>query len=38
MMKLVHTGIGDGQIDKMSINLASRMAKTTLKYATYAEE
>ena len=38
MIKLVHTGIGDGQIDKMSINLASRMANTTLKYDTYAEE
>jgi hypothetical protein len=38
LMKLVRTGIGDGQIEKMSINLASRMAKTTLKYDTYANE
>jgi hypothetical protein len=38
LMKLVRTGIGDGQIEKMSINLASRMANTTLKYETYAAE
>lgn len=38
LMKLVRTGIGDGQIDKMSINLASRMANTTLKYDTYDNE
>jgi hypothetical protein len=35
MMKLVRTGLGDGQIEKMSINLSSRVAKTTLKYDTY---
>ena len=37
MMKLVRTGLGDGQIEKMSINLSSRVAKTTLKYDTYDE-
>lgn len=38
LMKLIRTGLGDGQVDKMSINLASRMASTTLKYDTYAAE
>lgn len=38
MMKLIRTGLGDGQVEKMSINLASRMASTTLKYDTYAAE
>lgn len=33
-MKLIRTNIGDGQIDKMSINLHSRMTKTTVKYDT----
>ena len=32
--KLVKTGLGNGQIEKMSINLSSRMAKTTLRYDT----
>lgn len=34
MNQLIKTGLGNGQIEKMSINLSSRMAKTTLKYAT----
>lgn len=38
MVQLVRTGLGDGQIERMNINLSSRMAKTTLKYDTYAEE
>ena len=38
MMKLIRTGLGDGQVEKMSINLASRMASTTLKFDTYAAE
>lgn len=33
-MKLVKTYIGNGQIDKISINLHSRMNKITLKYDT----
>lgn len=33
-LQLVKTYIGSGQIDKMSINLCSRSAKTTLKYDT----
>lgn len=32
MQELVRTHIGDGQIDKASINLSSRMAKLTLRY------
>lgn len=32
---LVKTYIGTGQFDKLSINLSSRMAKTTIKYNTY---
>ena len=35
VMKLVHTTIGDGQIQKMTLNLSSRIAKTTLVYDTY---
>lgn len=38
LMQLVRTAMGDGQVERMSINLSSRMAKTTLKYDTYAEE
>lgn len=34
---LVKTYIGNGQFDKLSINLSSRMAKATLKYNTYDE-
>lgn len=34
MMQLVKTNIGNGTIEKMSINLHSRAAKTTLKYDT----
>lgn len=34
VLKLVKTDIGNGQIEKMSINLSSRMAKTTLRYDT----
>lgn len=33
-IQLVKTYIGNGEIDKMSINLLSRSAKTTLKYDT----
>lgn len=33
-MQLVKTELGSGQIDKLSINLHSRMSKTTLKYDT----
>lgn len=33
-MKLIKTRIGDGQIDKISVNLHSRMNKVTLKYDT----
>lgn len=33
-LQLVKTYIGSGEIDKMSINLCSRMTKTTLKYDT----
>lgn len=35
MMKLIRTGLGDGQVERMSINLSSRMADTTLKFDTY---
>lgn len=34
MQALVKTGIGNGEIKTMSINLSSRMAKTTLRYNT----
>lgn len=33
-MKLIKTSIGDGQIEKISVNLSSRMNKITLKYDT----
>ena len=33
-MKLIKTNIGNGQIDKISINLSSRMNKIALKYDT----
>lgn len=33
-VQLIKTEIGSGQIDKMSINLCSRMSKTTVKYDT----
>lgn len=33
-INLIKTFIGNGQIEKMSINLHSRMSKTTLKYDT----
>lgn len=33
-MKLIKTYIGDGQIDKISVNLHSRMNKVTVKYDT----
>ncbi len=35
MEELVKTNIGNGQYDKVSVNLSSRMAKVTLKYNTY---
>ena len=38
VQQLVKTYIGNGQIDKMSINLSSRTAKVTLKYNTYDNE
>ena len=34
--KLVKTYLGNGQFDKLSINLSSRMAKATIKYQTYS--
>lgn len=34
MFNLIKTGLGDGMIQKMSINLSSRIANTTLKYDT----
>ena len=34
MFNLVKTGLGDGMIQKMSVNLSSRIANTTLKYDT----
>lgn len=33
-MKLIKTGLGYGQVDKISVNLCSRMNKLTLKYDT----
>lgn len=33
-LQLVKTNMGNGQIDKLSINLSSRISKTTLKYDT----
>ena len=35
LQKLVKTNIGNGQYDKVAINLSSRTAKVTLKYNTY---
>lgn len=32
--RLIHTGLGDGQIEKLSINLVSLMTKFTLRYDT----
>ena len=34
MFNLIKTGLGNGTIQKMSINLSSRNANTTLKYDT----
>lgn len=34
MFKLIKTGLGNGTIQKMSVNLSSRNANTTLKYDT----
>ena len=34
LMKLIKTGLGNGVIQKMSVNLSSRNANTTLKYDT----
>lgn len=34
MMELIQTNLGNGTIQKMSVNLSSRNAKTTLKYDT----
>jgi len=36
VMKLVHTAMGDGQVQKLSLNLSSRMGKATLMYETYS--
>lgn len=33
-MKLIKTSLGDGQIEKISVNLSSRMNKITLRYDT----
>ena len=35
LQRLVKTNIGNGQYDKVQINLSSRQSKTTLKYNTY---
>ena len=35
VMKLVKTGLGDGQIAQMSLDLSSRTGKATLMYDTY---
>lgn len=37
-LRLMRTYLGDGFVDKMSINLCSRMAKITLNYKTYDNE
>ena len=34
VMELIKTNIGNGEIQKISINLSSRTAKATLKYDT----
>ena len=34
VLELVKTNIGNGMIEKMELNLSSRMAKTVLKYDT----
>lgn len=34
MLKLIKTNIGNGTIEKLSVNLSSRNAKTTLRYDT----
>ena len=34
MFNLIQTGLGEGTIQKMSVNLSSRNANTTLKYDT----
>lgn len=33
--KLVHTAMGDGEVQQLSLNLSSRSGKLTLKYDTY---
>jgi hypothetical protein len=35
VLKLVKTAIGNGEYDKLSVNISSRMVKATLKYDTY---
>ena len=35
VLKLVKTDIGNGEYDKLSVNISSRMVKATLKYDTY---
>jgi hypothetical protein len=35
VLQLVKTTLGNGEYDKISVNLSSRMAKVTLKYDTY---
>jgi hypothetical protein len=35
VMQLVKTDMGNGEYDKLNVNLSSRMAKVTLKYDTY---
>lgn len=36
--KLVKTNMGNGQYDKIAVNLSSRTAKVTLKYNTYEQQ
>ena len=38
MEKLIKTTIGDGEVEKMTIRLMSRMAKTTLRYDTVTRQ
>lgn len=36
--KLVRTNMGNGQYDKIAVNLSSRTAKVTLKYNNYEQQ
>lgn len=35
LLRLVRTGIGDGEIERYSVSFSSRMVKATLKYKSY---